>query len=352
MRDQIAALEWVRDNIEEFGGDPGCVTVFGESAGGMSVGTLLGTPASRGLFQRAILQSGAAHNVSTRDQTDRVTDAFLAELGGGDLALLERMSVSRLLEAQRRTTLRMGIAHGVLPWQPCVDGDLIPTPPLEAIGKGLAREVPVLVGSNRDEWKLFMLGDRKGRELDEAGLRRRFERALPGEDDRGRSFADRAIEAYLGATGPRGHGTPSDVWEAFQSDKIFHHPAHRLAELQSAHTPRTYAYQFGWAPPTQRQRIGSCHGIEIPFVFGTLREPWLRPFLAFAPQALRLSESVQRAWLEFARTGNPAHDGLPAWPGYSASSRSTLLLTRRSRVENDPFATAMRFWDEIEAQRP
>jgi len=348
VRDQIAALEWVRDNIEVFGGDPENVTVFGESAGAMSVGTLLGTPAARGLFARAILQSGAAHNVSTPEQAAQVAETLLECLGSRSLLDLERASVSDLLSAQRETTLRLTLGLGTLAWQPSVDGDLIPAQPLATLAGGAATGVPTLLGTNRDEWKLFLIADRKARSLDEDALRRRLARALPDRERAGHALAQHAIEHYREALiGPRGVPEPGDIWEAFQSDRIFHHPARRLAEAQSPHAP-TYQYVFGWTPPALRERMGACHGMEIPFVFGTLRDPALRALAAFAPTARTLSERMQRAWVEFARCGDPRHDELPEWPAFESGREASMLFSRRQRVEYAPFAERLRFWRELE----
>lgn len=348
LRDQIEALRWVRDNIEVFGGDPENVTLFGESAGGMSVGTLLGTPAAQGLFHRAICQSGAAHNVSSRDRARRVAEVFLEQLGARDLPALESAGVSAIVAAQNRTTAEMRMAEGLLPWQPSVDGDLLPTTPLEAIGKGIARDVPLLVGTNRNEWRLFMLADAKGRQLDDAGLARRLARALPGCDAGGRPLAESALHAYREMAG-RELSSPADRWEAFQSDRVFHHPAHRLAALQSAQSERTFAYQFAWSPPGPGRRLGACHGIEIPFVFDALRHPALRALFPIAGRARHLSKRMQRAWIEFARSGDPGHDDLPDWPVYGAERAATMRLAPRCRGEDAPFAAAVRFWSDVEA---
>ena len=346
--DQIAALAWVREHIEAFGGDPSNVTIFGESAGGMSVGTLLGTPAAQGLFQRAVAQSGAADHVSTRARAAEIAEVFLDELGARSPDALLAAPVADLVAAQVRATARVGLFDGRLPWQPSVDGDLLALPPREQIAKGIARGVPLLVGTNRDEWKLFLLGDRKARRLDEAALRRRLARALPGRDARGAELAERAFTAYRGAAAPRSGASPSECWERFQADRIFHAPAHRLAELQSAFAP-TFAYRFDWAPPGLRGWLGACHGLEIPFVFGTLREPPLAPLFFFAPGSGRLAARMQRAWLAFAKGGDPGHDELPDWPAYDATRRATLVFAPRCKVEDAPYAEALRFWGELEA---
>jgi para-nitrobenzyl esterase len=348
LRDQLAALTWVREHAPLLGGDPENVTIFGESAGGMSVATLLGTPAARGLFHRAIAQSGAADHVSSRARAAEVAAAFLDELGARSPEALETATSGDILLAQQRAALRTGFAEGKLPWQPSVDGDLLPLPPREQIAKGLAREVPLLVGTNRDEWKLFMLGDRRARRLDEAALRRRFARALPGEDAQGRVLAERAFAAYRDAAAQR-RATPPEIWERFQADRVFHVPAHRLAELHCVHQPATFAYLFRWSPPALRHWIGACHGIEIPFVFGTLREPPLTPLFLLAPGARSLSARMQRAWVAFARSGDPRHDALPEWPAYDASRGATLGLGPRCAVKDAPFAAALRFFGELEA---
>jgi para-nitrobenzyl esterase len=341
LLDQIAALAWVRAHAERFGGDPERVTIFGESAGGMSVATLLGTPAAQGLFHRAIAQSGAADHVSSAKRAAQVTDTFLEQLGVRDADALLAAPLPAILAAQNRTALRLGFSEGLLPWQPSVDGQLLPLPPREQVAKGLARGVPLLVGTNRDEWKLFMLGDRKARRLDRAGFERRLARALTGRDARGRAFAELALESYRDERA-------SDAWERFQSDRVFHVPAHRLAEHQSAHGAPTYAYLFQWHPPALRRWLGSCHGLEIPFVFGTLREPILAPLFAFAPGVSRLSARMQAAWAAFARSGDPRHDDLPEWPAYDASRRATLAFGPRCRVKDAPFDAALRFWSEVE----
>jgi para-nitrobenzyl esterase len=340
LRDQIAALAWVREHAERFGGDPERVTIFGESAGGMSVATLLGTPAAQGLFQRAIAQSGAAEHVSPAARAAQVSELFLEELGARDADALLAAPVPAILAAQNRAAARLGFHEGLLPWQPTVDGELLPLPPREQIAKGLARGVPLLVGTNQDEWKLFTLGDRRGRRLDAAGFERRLGRALSGVD-RGRGLVQRACESYRGVR-------PADAWERFQSERVFHVPAHRLASLHSAHGAPTYAYLFQWTPPALGRWLGACHGIEIPFVFGTLRGTPLAPLFAFAPGAARLSARMQAAWSAFARDGDPGHDDLPEWPAYDATRRATLALGARCRVQDAPFDEALRFWGEVE----
>jgi para-nitrobenzyl esterase len=347
LRDQIAALEWVRDNIDAFGGDPENVTIFGESAGAMSVATLLGTPRAQGLFHRAVMQSGAAHNVLSREQAARVAELFLGELGldalDGDA--LERVPLRTLQRVQRDVALRGGMRLGLLPWAPSVDDDLLPGQPLDAIQRGTSRSVPVLIGTNRDEWKLFMFADRTGRNLDEDGLRKRLERALPGCGSDGTPDAEVALHVYRRSRTGRGRASPTDLWVAIQSDRIFRYPAMRLAELHAAHTPDSWAYLFTWQPPLAPERLGAAHGLDIPFVFGTIREPLLRPFFGLTRGAYELSRRMQHAWLQFARCGDPRHEKLTDWQPYDATRRSTMILGTRCYAEDHPLDEERSFWE-------
>jgi para-nitrobenzyl esterase len=343
LRDQVAALEWVRDNVLAFGGDPANVTIFGESAGAMSVGTLLAVPRAAGLFHRAILQSGAASHVSSAERAGQVAHLFYRELGLNAPApdALRAAAVSDILRAQREAAMHLGFREGMLPWQPVVDGDFLPEAPLAAIARGAGHRVPTLVGTNRDEWKLFMLGDGKGRRLSEEALGRRV-LALFGGDP---AVAARALEVYRAAG--RGHRHPSELWEALQSDRIFHYPAMRLADAQSGAGAPTWRYLFSWTPPLLlEKRLGACHGIEIPFVFGTLRDRFLRLVLGSTRASRGLSSRMQEAWIAFARDGRPASERLPDWPAWDARTRATMELDVKCAVESAPFAEECAFWHE------
>ncbi|HEY8155807.1 MAG TPA: carboxylesterase/lipase family protein [Myxococcota bacterium] len=348
LLDQLAALAWVQENIAAFGGDPGNVTVFGESAGAMSVGTLLGTPRARGLFSRAILQSGAASNVYDQEDAIRVAETFLKELGltADDAEGLRARPLEAVLAAQERAVAQLLGVVPQLPFQPVVDGDVLPRPPLDAIAAGLSREVSVLIGTNLEEQKLYSPTDPKAQSLDEDGLLRRCRRTLPAPGPDGRPRGEHAIQRYRAAREGRFDVSPRELWYAIETDRWFRVPAMRLAEQHAAHQPATYAYLFTWKSPALGGMLGSCHALEIPFVFGCVDDRLVQRFVGDHPAAAGVSLRMQDAWLAFARTGVPASPDLGDWPRYDAARRATMLFGEECRVEDAPFEAERAFWDE------
>jgi len=346
IRDQIAALAWVRESIAAFGGDPDNVTVFGESAGGMSVGTLLGAPAARGLFRRAIPQSGAAHNVHTRESATEVARHFLEGLGVAPVdaaSKLREIPADKLLDTQQQTILKLGTRVGLLPFQPLVDGDSLPEPPLEAVRSGRAAGVDLLIGTTRDEWKLFGFLDRGLATLDESGLVKRLAPQVGGEQ-----AAARMLDAYRSARSGSA-ASPKELFFAIETDRVFRVPAIRLAEAQQRRHDAVYMYLFTWESPMMGGALGSCHAIELPFVFGKLGAEGSELFTGGGPEAERLCQQTMDAWLAFARSGDPGHAGLPGgrWPAYEPERRATLRLGRETLCDDAPADAERAAWEGL-----
>lgn len=407
LLDQIAALEWVQAEIRGFGGDPDNVTISGESAGAVSCAALLGAPRARGLFRRAILQSGSANYVSSAAEAKAMAERFLDEidLAPGDAASLRAAPIRRLLAAQNRMVLglflppqpprptlslslrsvltnlfvvwmvlrrlRAGVRRGLrtlraplavrapsrvpfarprgLPLGPVVDGAVVPRHPFETIREGFARDVSVLVGTTLEEMKLFGILDPAAHTLTDATLIARCEQVIPGADAHGLSHGRRAVDVYRAARAARGmNTTPAELWYAIESDRTMRYPAMRLAELQSAHQAQTYAYLFTWRSPLWGGVLGACHGLELPFVFGTLGHPVISRFSGSGPAAERLAEQIQDAWIAFVHTGSPGHSRIAEWPPYEPRRRATMILGPQVRQEDAPFEPERVFWESVD----
>lgn len=354
LLDQIAALEWVRENIAAFGGDPDNVTVAGESAGAMSIGTLLSMPRSAGLFRRAIMESGAAH---------RVTDVETARQVGRELA--RRLGVTPTLEAMAGVPWQgllgesmalkgelmadpdperwgLDVVASFLPWQPVIDGDIVPGRPIDRIDEGAGRDVDVIVGSNTEDWWMFRVLD--------GDIDRVTDEVFSGSVAEHGYLAAAAygLPVELALSGYRAMypaATPGELLASLQTDWWCRIPALRLAEARAEGmgAAGTYMYEFGWPSPAFGGRLGACHALEIPFVFDTLDlgpRQMLGALLGPEPPQ-DLATEVHGAWVRFARTGDPG------WPRYDLERRATMRFGTPSRLVDDPRAAERGLWHGV-----
>lgn len=340
LLDQVAVLRWVAAHIGDFGGDAGNVTVFGESAGAMSVSALLGVPAARGLFHRAIIESGPPYWHS-RQRAERAGEDLAAVLGIRPLTrrTLTAVPAADLVAAtqvlQERTPEPGELP---LPFLPMVGGPDLPRPPEEAVLASEAAGVPVLIGTNRDELTFWGLGDERLANIDEQGLYRWVARAAPELE------AEAAVGHYRAAR--KGRGQPDDprsLWVAFGSDAVFRWPSLRMAAAQQIHQRATFVYLFTWESPAFGGVLGSCHALEIPFVFGSFDHPFVAPFAGRGDEASALSAAMRRAWVSFARTGHPG-EGPAGWHPWDPQRRTTMVFGTPSRVVDGPLDEELAVW--------
>ena len=337
--DQIAALQWVHDNIERFGGDPGNVTIFGQSAGGVAVSTLLAMPAANVLFHKAIAQSGTANRLGDTTFASAVTSQYLDRLGmpDADPAELRAVEIPALLKAQG--------PRG--PLSPVVEGDSLPQHPLHAVRDGHTAHIALMVGTARDEQKLYVAPDRP--EIDDAELERQALDYLPR---RATERVGEVIALYRDSRIARGlPATNNDISDAIATASRFRFPATQLAEAQATHRPQTFMYQVDWESPARRGALGACHAIEIPFVFGTVGKTGNDRMSGTGPDADRLAEQMMDAWIAFARTGDPGHEGIGEWPAYDTTDRQTMIFGRQCGAQSAPFEEERAVWESMVTRR-
>ena len=346
--DMIAALEWVRDNIDRFGGDPGNVTIFGESGGGGKVCTLLAMPAARGLFHRAIVQSGAAIRLRERDRAHALTDAVLRVLGvaGDDVRRLQALPMAQLLAAVEPAQKAIGPAPQPLfdryPFGPVVDGRIVPRHPFDASAPDasapdVSADIPLLIGDMKDEMTSFLARDDKvwHRNLTEQELRDRVA-TVAG------AHTDRVIETYRRLYPDL---NPAERLIATLTDSNFRIRSLIVAEhkARQARAP-VYMYSFEWETPVHGGRLKAPHALDVPFTFDTID---LTNATDRSADAHTLAATMSATWATFARTGVPDNAAIPHWPPYDVSTRSTLVLDAVCRIEQDPRGETRQLWRTI-----
>jgi para-nitrobenzyl esterase len=334
--DAVAALEWVRDNIERFGGDPKNVTIFGESGGGSKVSTLLGMPSAKGLFHRAVIESGPALTATSRETATKTATAFLNLLGLDKTRLdqLQKRSIEELIEAQ--SMVRGGFS-------PVHDGDVIPENMFDPVATPISADVPLLIGSNKDEGTFLLQSDAELFTLDDAGLKSRVKNSAGGSDEAAERILSTYRKTYPGAK-------PTDYWVQIYTDRSMRMRSITLAERKAAlNKAPVYMYYFAWNTVGFGGKYKALHMAEIPFVFDNI---WAAEAMTHGlPEAKTLAAKMSSAWIAFARNGKPVGEGLPEWPAYDADHRATMILDNAPRVENDPAHELRSFWLEEEKRQ-
>lgn len=327
MLDCVFALEWVRDNIAHFGGDPANVTIFGESGGGGKVSVLMAMPLAKGLFHKAIVESGSTLRASTREDADAAARKFLAKVNVSPDHVddLQKVPMNQMLNALRSMTGPNAIRLG-----PVVDGRSLPRHPFDSDAPAQAANVPMLIGTNGTEsTALLGIADASLFSLNEADMRTKLKSYLHLTDN---SRLDSLIAAYKK---DRQNATPSDIYFAVTTDRMMRMNAITQAERKAAqHAAPAYMYIFAWQSPVLGGELRSPHGIELAFVFDNTDKT--TGMNGTGADLQPLADTVSSAWAAFARTGNPNTTSLPHWPAYDAKSRATMIFNDECKVVNDP----------------
>jgi para-nitrobenzyl esterase len=331
MLDVVAALGWVRDNIAEFGGDPGRVLIFGESGGGQKVSTLLAMPPAKGLFHRAVIESGPGVRMNALDHATKVADLLLAELGvkAGRITDIQAIPLERILAAQGAVNRKLGpfVPGMIQGFSPVVDGVSLRENPFDPVAPDVSADVPLLIGFNRTELTLFAAGDPSLFSLDDAGLQQRVTSLLG-------NHAEAVLRAFR-SDYPQEN--PSGLYfliaTAYPTVAFTAKMGERRAALGKG---LTYVYEFTWETPILGGRLRSPHTIEMPFVFDNVGDPLVQKLTGSGSDIFPLAERVSGAWTAFAAKGTPDSKGFPRWPPYSAAQRNVMMIDTESKVERDP----------------
>lgn len=328
MLDIVQALKWVRANISQFGGDPNTVTVFGQSGGGRKVETLLAMPSAKGLFHRAIVESGAAVKVVDREVAVRNAEQLLAKLGVDkkNVRALQQLPIEKIMAAYFAVVKdNPSVDPSLGGFSPTVDGKILPQHPFQPNASPVSADVPVMIGCTRTEMTLFSLHDPSAFSLNDADMRRRIKDLL---GDHATTMIDLYRKLNPGAS-------PSDIYFLIASDYRYGAPtmiaAQRRAALGKA---PVYLYYFTWETPVQGGRLKSPHTMEIPFAFDNVKIS--ARMTGGGADAMALADKVSDAWIAFARSGDPNTPKLPHWPAYDAKDRATMVVNNVSKVVNDP----------------
>jgi para-nitrobenzyl esterase len=331
--DMVVALRWVRDNVETFGGDPGNVTIFGQSGGAAKVTALMGMPAARGLFHKAIVQScSGGLRLDGVEESGRQTKALATELNMTDVTgpALQAVPMDRLLAATK------AIAD---PFRPVLDGRSFQRDPYDLTAPSIAEDIPLMIGNAATETTLFLAADMSNFTLDAAVVERRVARYLQLDEP----HTKRVLDAYRTALGD---ATPSELLAAIATDYMYRRNTTRVAELQvrQARAP-VFAYVFDWKTPVLGGVLRSPHTLEVPFAFGTTDAA--AALVGSGPDIPKLVRDTMSRWTSFARNGVPVAPGGVKWTPYDTTSRSTMMLDLQSHLAPNPGGEARQALDDL-----
>lgn len=326
--DLVASLQWVRDNIERFGGDPAKVMIFGQSGGGAKTSTVLAMPSGKGLFHSAAVQSGSSLRMATREAATKSAEALLAKLGisKSNIADIQKVSWQQILEAQTA----LGASAG---FSPVVDGTVLPHHPFDPVAPPESADVPVIISTTLEDAALGLTNF----DLDEAGLKAMLSQRYAGKSDE--------IYSLYRKFNPK--KSPFLIQAQISTDSGFRRSAITQAE-RKAGLGKAPAYMYLWSyeSPSFGGKFGAVHGTDVSASFNNYRDGIGG---TGSPQQRALWTKFASAWVAMAKTGDPNTSSLPNWPAYDTAKRATMIFDNDPRVENDPRGEIRKFWDEMPA---